>query len=230
MLLPFKDENPLRIIPFQVVTVGLIAACVLTFLWQSTFSEAETARFFLSYGVIPSVLLETKQLHPDLVQLPSALTTLTSMFLHGGWLHLAGNMLFLWVFGDNIEDSMGHSRFLFFYLFCGLVATVTFVVFDPASESPLVGASGAIAGVMGAYLVLHPRVRVLVLVFYRIPLPLPAYIVLAIWFGLQVFNVYVSGDSHVAWWAHIGGFVAGAVLIVPFRYKHIPLFDRGVRH
>ncbi|HJO96426.1 MAG TPA: rhomboid family intramembrane serine protease, partial [Rhodospirillales bacterium] len=151
---------------------------------------------------------------------------ITSMFLHGSWWHLIGNMLYLWVFGDNIEDSMGHRRFVAFYLITGIVAALTHAVMDPESATPMVGASGAISGVMGAYLVLHPRVKVLALIFNRIPVRLPAYVLLVGWIVFQLFNAYGSGGS-TAWWAHIGGFFAGVVLIVPFRYKTVPLFDRN---
>ena len=230
MLLPIHDQNPLRIIPFQIVTIGIIAICVAMFLWQISLSEGEKAQFILSFGVIPSVLLENSTLPPELMRIPSEYTILTSIFLHAGWMHLLGNMLFLWVYGDNIEDAMGHTRFLAFYLLCGVAATVTYTVVNPGSENPLVGASGAIAGVMGAYLMLHPKVRVIVLVLYRIPVPLPAYAVLALWLFVQIAYVVLDAGGNVAWWAHIGGFVAGVILVVPFRRKHIPLFDRGVPH
>ena len=230
MLLPLKDDNPLRIIPFQAVTVAIMAVCIAVFLWQENLPQREAMGFTLSYGTIPAVLFDAKTLSPALWRLPAEATVISSMFLHGGWMHLIGNMLFLWVFGDNIEDSMGHIRFLVFYLLCGALATLAFAVSQPLSQSPLIGASGAIAGVLGAYLVLHPRVKVLVLVFMRVPLRLPAYVVLAFWFGFQIFSVYTHPESQTAWWAHIGGFVAGAILIIPFRYKHIPLFDKGIRH
>lgn len=226
MFLPLKDHNPLRIIPFQVVTVSIIVACVGVFVWQASLSEDASDVFILGYGAIPAVLFEVRALSPELIRVPAEATLITSMFLHGSWWHLIGNMLYLWVFGDNIEDSMGHRRFVAFYLITGIVAALIHAVMDPESATPMVGASGAISGVMGAYLVLHPRVKVLALIFNRIPVRLPAYVLLVGWIVFQLFNAYGSGGS-TAWWAHIGGFFAGVVLIVPFRYKTVPLFDRN---
>lgn len=229
MFLPLKDDNPLRVIPYQLVTLLLIATCVAVFVWQQLLGDDTLVRAFHAYGTIPAVLFDRRELDPSLAALPAEATLLTSMFLHASWLHLGGNMLYLWVFGDNIEDSMGHLRFLIFYLACGAAAALTHSAFEANSMTPLVGASGAISGVLGAYLVLHPRVKVLVLAFYRLPLLLPAFIVLGGWILLQVFNVYrqAPGESGTAWWAHIGGFVAGMVLIVPMRRKGTALFDRG---
>ncbi len=233
MFLPLKDSNPLRVIPFQVVTAGLIVACIAVYVWQVSLGERAAMEAVLGLGAIPAVLFDSRELAPELVLIPAWGTVLTSMFLHADWLHLGGNMLYLWVFGDNIEDAMGHLRFLVFYVVCGIVAVLAHSFMQPDSVSPLVGASGAISGVLGAYLVLHPRVRVLVLAFYRVPLPLPAYIVLGGWVILQVVNVYVEGMTPVAdaggtaWWAHIGGFVAGVLLIPVMRRRGVPLFDRG---
>ena len=229
MLLPLRDRNPLRIIAFQAVTASLIAICVLVFLIQKLVAANETA-FILGYGFIPAVVFDIRELTPSLVRIPEELTVITSLFLHGGWGHLLGNMLFLWIFGDNIEDAMGHLRFALFYLVCGVVAALAHGAMYPASASPLIGASGAIAGVMGAYLMLHPRVKVLILVFYRVPLYLPAYLVLAMWLGFQLYNILTAGGSQVAWWAHVVGFVTGALLVIPLRDRRIPLLDRGVKH
>jgi membrane associated rhomboid family serine protease len=184
----------------------------------------------LVYGLIPSVLFGTDHLAPHLAPIPPALSLLTSMFLHGDWWHLLGNMLFLWVFGDNIEDSMGHWKFLLFYLICGAVAGLAHAAMLPDLQTPTVGASGAVAGVLGAYIVLHPRVKILVLAMKWFPLYLPAYLVLALWFAFQLFSVWLGGGGNVAWWAHIGGFVTGAVLVMVFRDRKVPLFDSGVAH
>ena len=235
MLLPLKDSNPLKVIPFQLVTVAIIALCVGVFAWQALLPERAEVEAVMSYGMIPAVLFDRLALPPQLAVIPPEATVLTSMFLHADWLHLGGNMLYLWVFGDNIEDSMGHVRFVAFYLLCGVAAALTHGLIDPHSTTPLIGASGAISGVLGAYLLLHPRVRVIALLLFRfpLPLPLPAYVVLGGWILLQVFNVYVGGgipaEGGTALWAHIGGFVAGALLIVPMRRKGLPLFDRGRR-
>mgnify|MGYP002875811217 CR=1 FL=1 len=232
--LPLRDENPLRVIPFQAITVSIIAVCVLVFLWQISLPPREQQAIAYSLGAIPAVILGTAELPPELVMVPEIFTWITAMFLHGGVMHLGGNMLYLWVFGDNIEDSMGHLRFIVFYLLCGVVATAAQALADPTSTVPTIGASGAISGVLGGYLVLHPQVRVLVLVLFRIPIHLPAFIVLGGWIGLQLLNAAIDtggeGGGGVAWWAHIGGFLAGMVLIVFFRRRTVPLFDRGVRH
>jgi len=231
MLLPIKDSNPVKVIPFQLVTVTIIVLCVGVFAWQATLPEWASTEVSFSYGLIPAVLFDYQQLPPRLAMIPAEATILTSMFLHADWLHLGGNMLYLWVFGDNIEDSMGHVRFIIFYLLCGIAAALTYGLMDPESAVPLVGASGAISGVLGAYLLLHPRARVITLVLPWLPLPLPAYIVLGCWILLQIFSAWAGGampaGGGTAWWAHIGGFVAGALLIVPMRRKGVRLFDMG---
>jgi membrane associated rhomboid family serine protease len=230
MLLPVYDENPLRIIPFQFMTISLLAVTTLVFLWETGLTPQVLERSVMVYGVIPSVLFGIDQLDSQLAPLPPPVTLLSSIFMHGDWLHLIGNMLFLWVFGDNIEDSMGHWRFLLFYLLCGAAAGLAQAAAMPTSQEPLIGASGAIAGVLGAYIVLHPRVKVLVLAMKWFPVYLPAYFVLALWLVTQIASVLLGIGGQIAWWAHIGGFITGAVLIVPFRDKRIPLFDRGVQH
>ncbi len=230
MLLPIYDRNPLRIIPFQFMTVSLILVSTLILAWETGLSQRMLDRSILVYGMIPSVLLGPDRLDPALAPIFPPLTLLTSVFLHGGWWHLIGNMLFLWVFGDNIEDSMGHWRFLFFYLLCGAAAGLAQAVAAPEVQQPTVGASGAVAGVLGAYIVLHPRVKIMVLAFNWLPLSVPAYFMLALWFGLQLLNGWLDVGGPVAWWAHVGGFVAGAILVVPLRDKRVPLFDKGVAH
>ena len=152
------------------------------------------------------------------------------MFLHGDWWHLAGNMLFLWVFGDNVEDAMGSLRFLFFYLFCGVIAGLAHALAHPVSEGPLIGASGAIGGVVGAYLVLYPRVKMWVLAFARIPLKIPAYLMVGAWFAFHIVSVFAQVESDTAWWAHIGGFVAGLILVFIFRRPGQRLFAGGAGH
>lgn len=228
MFLPLKDSNPLRIIPFQIVTAGLIAACIAAYLWQHFLPDREAARMVLGLAAIPAVLTDQITLDPTLALVPAWLTLITAQFLHGGWLHLGGNMLYLWVFGDNIEDAMGHGRFLLFYLTCGVAAGLAHVLSGPESVNPMIGASGAVSGVLGAYLVLHPRVKVLVLAFKWLPLRLPAYVVLGGWAVLQLVYTWI-GEGGVAWWAHIGGFIAGVILVVPMRRKAVTLFDRNGR-
>ncbi|MGF1528402.1 MAG: rhomboid family intramembrane serine protease [Candidatus Competibacterales bacterium] len=229
MLLPLHDRNPLKIIPYQAVTLGLIALNAAIFLWQLTLSETALLETLLGFGLVPAALFGAADGSQFDGGPPAWLTLVSYMFFHGGLLHLLGNMLYLWIFGDNIEDSMGHGRFVVFFLLCGIAAGLVHGAIDPAANYPTIGASGAVSGVLGAYLVLHPRVKILVLALGFFALRLPAYLVLLVWLVIQLFNV-VAGTPGVAWWAHIGGFLAGALLVIPLRHKHIPLFDRGVEH
>lgn len=222
MLFPFRDDNPTRITP--IVTMALIAMNVLVFLYQFTLPEGAHQRFIYSFGMIPAVLLGGAQLPPELAAVPSWATVFSSMFMHGGIMHIVGNMLFLWVFGNNVEDAMGHVRFIVFYLVCGVAAALTQGFSDTSSEIPMIGASGAVSGVLGAYLVLHPRAHVHSLLFLGIFLrviTLPALAVLGIWFALQLFSAAMgpSGGGGVAFLAHIGGFIAGAALVLLFRNR-----------
>jgi membrane associated rhomboid family serine protease len=185
--------------------------------------------------VIPSVLFGEKRLSPELALVPPELTILTSMFLHGGWMHLIGNMLYLWVFGNNVEDSMGHLRFLVFYALCGAAAVFAQALPNPASTIPMIGASGAISGVLGAYLLLYPHSRVLVgipLGFVIHTMRLPALWVLGFWFVLQIVNTLLAGKAQggVAWGAHIGGFVAGMALLPLFKRRGVRLFQPARRY
>lgn len=224
-MIPLHDDSPTRHPP--VVTTTFIAACVVVFLWQIAGGAAHQQSIMYALGVIPSVLLGNARLDPQLVWVPAFATVFTSMFLHGGWMHLIGNMLYLWVFGNNVEDAMGHGRFVAFYLVCGVAAVFAQTLPNPESTIPMVGASGAISGVLGAYLLLLPGARVLVAIpfgFYLHTVRLPAAIVLGLWFILQLVNSLLAapGQGGVAFGAHIGGFIAGMALI-PFFKK------RGVR-
>ena len=211
-MFPIRDHNPSEAVPY--VTYGLIAVNVAVFLacWLTIADEAALGWFFYNWGLVPERLLAGEN--------PQALVT--SMFLHGGWMHLAGNMLFLWIFGDNLEDVLGRVRFLGFYLLSGLAAAGLQVAADPASGVPMVGASGAIAGVMGGYLLLFPRARVDVLfifvIFFRI-FAIPAWIVLLLWFGVQLYSGAAVADAGggVAYWAHAGGFLGGLAMAFPVR-------------
>ena len=224
---PLNDDNPRIWIRYHFVTTAMIAGCVLAFLWQLGLGEREHEIAFFRFGVIPAVLWGDAALPAEADVVPAFATLLTSMFLHGGWLHLIGNMLFLWVFGDNVEDAMGHRRFIVFYLLCGAVAGLAHALSVPGSTIPTVGASGAVAGVLGAYFVLHPRVGIWGLLFGIIPIRLPTAIVLGGWIGLEALNALTmrSDGAGIAWWAHVGGFAAGAVLIVFFKHAHVPLWD-----
>jgi membrane associated rhomboid family serine protease len=238
-VLPLRDRNTLKFIPFQWVTFALICANAAVFLWQLSLPSTVLDQVTYSAGIIPSVLFGVAQLPPELVLplpgvfgtdtigLPVQLTPVTYMFLHAGLLHLAGNMLFLWVFGDNIEDAMGHGRFLLFYLVCGIAGGLAHAVAYPQSDIPLVGASGAVSGVIAAYLLLFPRVRIWALWFMRVPLKLPAYLVLGAWLATQIYFLFSVIESNTAWWAHLGGFAAGAVLAPLLRRRDVPLLGDG---
>jgi membrane associated rhomboid family serine protease len=225
-ILPYKDDAQLSHTRFPYVTVALIAVCTLVFLWQQYLPAAAEERFIYGFGAIPAVVTGARGLSPHLEQVPAWATLFTSMFLHGGWLHIFSNMLFLWVFGDNVEDACGHVRFAAFYVVCGLVAAIVHVVSEPGSLLPVIGASGAVSGVLGAYLVLHPRAKVMILVFFGLIAELPAVVVLSVWIAFQVFNALMQGGgdaggeaSGVAWWAHIGGFASGFLLTLILRSR-----------
>ena len=224
-MIPLRDDNPSSIAP--VVTIGLIVACVLMFLWELSFG-ARGQRVIYALGVVPASLLGRGDLPADLAWVPPWATVFTSMFMHGGWMHLIGNMLYLWIFGDNVEDSMGHGRFVVFYLLCGIAAVLAQALPDPNSTVPMVGASGAISGVLGAYLLLYPHARVLVAIplgFILQTMRIPAGIVLLLWFGLQLLSnaMAQAGQGGVAFRAHIGGFIAGMILIPIFKQRRFRL-------
>jgi membrane associated rhomboid family serine protease len=228
MFLPIGDDNPHATTPF--VNYTLIAACVIVFLWQISLPPNAEAAAVYMFGLVPGNLLGTAELAPQVDLLPAWMTIFTSMFLHGGWMHLLGNMGYLWIFGDNIEASLGHRRYLIFYLLCGVVAALAQTVAAPNSEIPMIGASGAISGVLGAYLVLHPRANIRVFVWLFIYLSVwnvPAFIVLGFWFGGQLLSSMNvdPGEPGVAFLAHIGGFVAGAVLVFFFKKREVPMFE-----
>jgi membrane associated rhomboid family serine protease len=232
-VIPLYDDNPTSLRPY--VTMGLIATCVLVFLWQIGLPVQEQNRVVYALGFIPALLLGDRLLPPEVALVPPEVSLLTSMFLHGGWMHVIGNMLYLWIFGNNVEDAMGHARFVGFYIVCGIAAAFAQGLADPVSEIPMVGASGAIGGVLGAYLLLHPRARVLVLLplgFFFTTLRVPAFVVLGLWFVLQFVSAGMTptDGGGVAYWAHIGGFVAGAALIPFVKHRRVPLFDRGATH
>ena len=227
VFIPFSDQNRRIWIEFHYVTLALIAACVVVFAWQFTRDGDGPARIIFGLGMIPAVVTGERALAPELAMVPSELTLITSLFLHAGFWHLIGNMLFLWVFGDNIKDAMGHRRFIAFYLLCGVLASIVHLWSEPSSAVPVVGASGAISGVLGAYFVLHPKANIWVLVFSVLPLKLPTYAVIGGWAVLNIVNAVLAepGTTGVAWWAHVGGFVAGALLIRFFKQEHVPMWD-----
>lgn len=215
--LPLFDDNPARKRP--LISWSVIALCVLIYLYQSGLVPRQDYLLILRYGVIPARLFSEYDV----------LTIISSMFLHGGFMHLGSNMLYLWIFGDNVEDAMGRFRFLLFYLACGSVAALTQALIDPQSSIPLIGASGGIAGILGAYIMLYPRATVKVfmwiIIFIRL-INVPAWIVLGFWIGSQFLAVpaALTSQGGVAYFAHIGGFVAGLLLVGVFKKPHITLF------
>ncbi|MBI3536452.1 MAG: rhomboid family intramembrane serine protease [Chloroflexi bacterium] len=219
-MIPLGDSNPTQRVP--IVNWLLIAANVLVFLFELTLPSRQLDRLFLNFGAIPNQILLAIA-HPTQTPLTIWATLFTSMFLHSGWAHIIGNMLFLWVFGDNIEDTLGHFVYLIFYFASGLLAGLAQVYIAGASNLPSIGASGAIAGVLGGYILLYPlaRVRILFPLFILFTtIQLPALVVIGWWFIQQFFygigSLSSSAQSGVAFWAHIGGFIAGLILIVPF--------------
>ena len=226
-MIPLRDDNPTSSLP--LVTITFIVLCTLVFLWQISLGGRGFEAVVLSLGAIPAVLFGDKTLPPELVLVPPALTVFTSMFLHGSWMHLIGNMLYLWIFGNNVEDAMGHVRFVLFYLMCGIAAVLAQALPNTDSTIPMIGASGAISGVLGSYLLLYPHARVLVLIplgFYTRLVHLPAMAVLGFWFVLQLISTAFADPrgGGVAFGAHIGGFVAGMALLPIFKHRNVRLF------
>jgi membrane associated rhomboid family serine protease len=236
-MFPFRDENPTE--RPAVITVAIIAANVLAFiLLQGAGAEGPLARAVCNLGLIPGEILQTAkpgsgvELAPGMFCLVDAVpkywTVLTSMFMHGGWFHLIGNMLFMWVFGNNIEDAMGHTKFLIFYLLCGTAAAAAQTFISPHSVVPMVGASGAISGVLGAYLLLYPRVKVhtlIILPIYITTVAIPAWVMLGYWAVLQLLSGLGSLNEiekgGVAFFAHVGGFAAGLLLVRLFASEEV---------
>lgn len=216
-MIPLRDATPSH--RFPAITVLLIALNVLAFLYELSLGRNLDV-FIMQYGAVPLRFILAGQIE-GVSTVERFFPLFTSMFLHGGWLHLGGNMLYLWIFGDNVEDRVGHLRFVLFYLACGLAAALAQIYIHPTSKIPMVGASGAVAGVLGAYLILFPHSRVLALIpiiFFFQVVELPAFFFLLFWFGMQFLNgaVAITGAPYmtggVAWWAHIGGFVSGMAL------------------
>lgn len=226
-MFPIRDHNPSGRVPY--VTYALMAANIVAFLAYVAVinDQARFAPILIDYALFPSEIAQGRG-YSSLV---------TSMFMHGGWMHLIGNMLFLWIFGDNLEDALGHVAYAAFYLVCGVLAGYAHVMVDPSSQVPLVGASGAIAGVMGGYLLLFPKAKVDILfifiVFFRV-FSMPAWVVLAAWFGIQFFQGVASDadGAGVAYWAHAGGFIVGLVLAFPhwLRIGGTAFWDRTHGH
>ena len=222
-MIPLKDDNPTNTKP--IVSYGIIGFCVLIFIAQLGLSADELRDFVYSYGLIPSVLMGIDQLPTDIYRISPIGTIFTSMFMHGGWMHLIGNMLYLWIFADNIEDDLGTLNFVIFYFVSGIGAAMSQVLMDVNSQIPMIGASGAIGGVLGAYLINYPNARVLVLIplgFFSQLVKIRSLYVLGFWFILQFINSFLNSSSGggVAYAAHIGGFITGIVLILFFNKRN----------
>ena len=224
MFIPIYDGKPLVNISRSWVNWGLIAANIFIFFAFQKTSSGEAISF--SLGLIPAVVNDLAVLPEEAVWVPEDLTYITYAFLHGDTLHLLGNMLFLWVFGDNIEDAMGHVKYFIFYIVCAVIAGIAHSAFFSESNASLIGASGAVAGIVVAYLMLHPNMRVWVLAFGKIPLPISAMWCLGAWVAFQVFQLITNSESQVSWIAHVGGIAAGAVLLIFLKKPNVPLFDR----
>ena len=225
-MIPLRDNIATR--TFPIITVSIIFVNILIFLWMKfTLTGIEGQTVYKYYGLVPREFMASVYARWDLVPY-NVMTIFSSMFLHGGFLHLGGNMLYLWIFGNNIEDAMGHGRFIVFYLLAGIVAALAQFFYDPASNIPMVGASGAVSGVLGAYLVLYPYARIKTLLFIIIFIKiveLPAIVLLTIWFFMQVLYSRFEG---VAWYAHIGGFVFGLVMVKLFS-RNAPKRGKSLR-
>ena len=235
MFVPVYDINPLKRMPFQWMTVSLIALNVVSFLVFGTGFFAPADEYVIDFALVPvefasggeKVSTEIFRLTEPL-PIPEWLSILTYMFVHVSFLHLTGNMTFLWVFGDNVEDAMGRWRFLVFYLLCGVAAGLAHVVVLPSSGTPVIGASGAVAGIIAAYLMLHPNVKIWVLAVYRIPLRITAAWAVAVWLAVQFYYAFFDNADTVAWGAHLAGFFVGLILICLLRRPDVPLFDRTI--
>ena len=225
LAVPLYDDSPARRTP--AFTYGVIGLCALVFLWQQSLPAGQERAAEYGLGMLPAVIFGYATLPARLAFVPPYATVITSMFLHGGWLHLLGNMLYLWIFGKGVENALGSWRFAFLYLASGVAAAMTQALMNPTSEVPMIGASGAIAGALGAYLLLYPRGNVVVfiwvLIFVRL-LQVPAMILLGLWFLLQLTNAASAGEPGVAVWAHVGGFITGMILVLLMRPRDVPLF------
>lgn len=227
-MFPLKDDNPTQNTSF--VTIAIIFLCILIYVYQLSLTDVNNNQFIYDYGMKPSFLFSGKGLKNN--TLTAVFTIFSSMFMHGGLLHLGGNMLFLWIYGNNIEDAMGSFKFIIFYLTCGIAAALLQALITPNSDIPMIGASGAVSGVLSAYFLLYPKARVstlVILFFFITVIRIPAGILIGIWFITQLLNAYQTNPNSpgVAWYAHIGGFIMGALLIPFFKKDNYKFFSTG---
>ena len=237
-MFPLYDKNPTELFPFVTLTLMFVCVAVWVLVQGGGFDESLLNASVCTFGAIPAEVTGTVAAgEPSVCEMGGYTwgALITSMFMHGGWMHLVGNMWFLWIFGNNVEDSMGHLRYLFFYVICGLAASAAHVFSAPGSTIPTVGASGAIGGIMGAYFLLYPRARIvtlLVIIIYLKLINVPAWVMLGYWFVIQVLSSMVQGPAGggIAFWAHIGGFLAGLLLVKVFENEQLVAAKRkGVR-
>lgn len=235
MFVPVHDVNPLKRMPFQWGTVSIIALNILCFLVFGTEYFPPADDYAVDFALVPVEFTSGGERASNWIfrlneplPVPEWATLVSYMFVHISFLHVAGNMTFLWVFGDNVEDAMGLPRFFLFYLLCGVAAALAHIALMPESEMPVIGASGGVAGIIGAYLMLHPRVKIWVLALYRIPLRITAALAIALWLAMQVYYAFSGQADTIAWGAHLAGFFTGALLIVVMRQPGVMLFDRTV--
>ncbi|MFC1533309.1 rhomboid family intramembrane serine protease [Thermodesulfobacteriota bacterium] len=222
-MIPLKDENPSKTIP--IINVSLIIVNISVYIYQFFLIPGGAASLFLRLGCIPYEFTHFVDIDPP-SQIPVPLTVFTSMFMHGSWIHLIGNMLFLWIFGDNVEDKLGHLRYLIFYILCGVAASMLHIFMNLNSRLPSIGASGAIAGVMGAYIYLFPRARIKTLIIWFVfiqVIRIPAVLILGYWILIQILSGFaefgVGSGSGIAWFAHVGGFIGGFILIIMMKRR-----------
>ena len=219
---PFKDDNPTKSTP--IISFIIIGICCLVYLFQSSLSQNQEIFLIKNYGATPILLTNQTFVY--------WYSSISSMFLHGSLMHLGGNLLYLWIFGDNVEDEFGRFNFILCYILCGVGAVIAQILFNTESNVPMIGASGAIAGTLGAYIVLYPRAKIFVfawvVIFVKI-LKIPAFIVIGIWIGLQIMNVFDQGVSGVAYSAHVGGFICGVILTPFVKKKDTKIFGHNDR-
>lgn len=228
--IPLYDTNPLRNIRQPWVAWSLMAANVLVYFLveRGSILGEPTNDWAVAFGLFPAYFTGTVPRTLDLLAVPDSLTLITYAFLHGNFWHLAGNMIFLWVFADNVEDALGHFRYFVFYLLCGAAAGYIFVLSDVRSEAPVIGASGAVAGNIAAYVLLYPRAKVRILLFFFLPVRLRVEYILGFWIAFQLYSAFAGRDAQIAWWAHLGGLAVGGFLVVFMRQRGVPLFAKAL--
>ena len=233
MIIPIGDEIERNATPFQFATIFILAACVAVWGWEVNLPVEEVDGAFYSFGLVPAFLFGYRTPLPELAVIPVELTIITSMFMHGGWSHIIGNMVYLWVFGSSLEEACGHVRFAIFYILCGVGAAIGQAMVDPAGTVPMIGASGAISGLLAAYMLVYPynRVTLLVLLVSFIKVRVPALAVIGLWIVYQMYEMFAAAAAPepqaggVAWTAHVGGFATGAVLIFLLRRPGVKMMQ-----